>query len=236
MADLPSEPAVDARLRDFLEAELRQAELDFPHLQRPERLPERRHLPIGILAAAVGVLAFVVVAPRFLESMSVATGWTAGPSASVALASATPSPQVSAPPASATPGSASAAPTRVSPPSLVDCGRISPAACAKSVALARAGNEAEVVGATRIVVDDTCPPDTLGVSTPTAGEYTTVMCDRLYPFDSVVVFVTAGADTTGWYAFNVVGLEYDAPTKAEPWLGDLPAHVVQRLLEPQSTP
>lgn len=88
--------------------------------------------------------------------------------------------------------------------------------------MARAGHEAEVAGATRIVVDDICSP--------------TVICDRLYPFDSVVVFVTAGADTTGWYAFNVVGLEYNAPTKAEPWLGDLPAHVVQRLLEPQPTP
>jgi len=53
-----------------------------------------------------------------------------------------------------------------------------------------------------IVVDDVCAP--------------TVLCDRLYPFDSLVVFVTAGADTTGWYGFEVTGLKDDAPTNAKP--------------------
>ena len=433
MADLPSEPAVDVRLRDFLAAELRRAELDFPYLPRPERLPARRRLPVGILAAAVAVLVVVVVAPRFLGTVFEGTsgtpigadglplsingepvlrgeaiashagdggflaggtlvldtgpclsrsaraqsgcgegwelvagpatdssavfvldgvsaapgfvrtsraptvarvhGWTSasgavsneilvveavvwrqptkgpipadatpaeggqinealvpdfvsawdrdgvtiagyvpkqillhpettpggspsnppqdlpqpvygedlttlvghmvpgvgfvalgstdsptGPSVSVAPASVAPSPPFSAPPASA-----SAAPSGMLLPAIVDCGRISSAACAQAIVLARAGHEAEVAGATRIVVDDTCAPSP-------------VICDRLYPFDSVVVFVTAGADSTGWYAFHVVGLEYNAPTKAEPWLGDLPAHVVQRLLEPQPTP
>jgi hypothetical protein len=145
------------------------------------------------------------------------TGVSSAPTPMVAPASVAPSPPVPAAPASA-----SAAPSEVLPPSIVDCGRNSSTACAQAVVLARAGHEAEVAGATRIVVDDTCPPS--------------VMCDRLYPFDSVVVFVTAGADTTGWYAFHIVGLEYDAPTKAEPWPGDLPAHVVQRLREPQPTP
>lgn len=432
MADQPSEPAVEARLRDFLSAELRQAELDFPHLPRPERLPAHRRLSIGILAAAVAVLAFVVVAPRFLEGALPGTGGTpigvdglplsingepvargneigsrpsggsflaggtlvidtspcvsrspraqlgcgegwqlvAGPidhpsavfeldgiatvpgfvrtsgAATVARVhawatasgdvsseilvveaiawrqptkgpvpenatppeggetndalwpdfvsvwgsdgatiagyapkrylldpgsnltpgspsnppqpepvpvygedlatlvghmvpgvgfvalgltgiptgpSASVAPSVApSPPVPSTVSSASAAPSGILPPAIADCGRISSAACAQAIALARAGHEAEVAGATRIVVDDTCPP--------------TAICDRLYPFDSVVVFVTAGADTTGWYAFNVVGLDYNAPTKAEPWLGDLPAHVVQRLLEPQPTP
>jgi hypothetical protein len=93
----------------------------------------------------------------------------------------------------------------------------------KAVALARVGQGAEVAGATRIVVDDTCPP--------------TVVCDRLYPFDSIVVFVTAGADTTGWYAFSVVGKTADTPTDATPWrLSELPAHVVQTLKGPQPTP
>jgi hypothetical protein len=134
----------------------------------------------------------------------------AGPSVSVPSASVAPSPPASAPPASG--GSASLG---MLPPAIAGCGRISPAPCARAIALARTGNEAEVDDATRIVVDDVCSP--------------TVICDRLYPFDSVVVFVTAGADTTGWYAFEVVGLDYDAPTTAEPWIGDLPAHVVEVL-------
>ena len=89
--------------------------------------------------------------------------------------------------------------------------------CAKAIALARAGHEAEVAGATRIVVDDTCPPPAL--------------CDRLYPFDSIVVFVTGGADTTGWYAFHVFGLKDNVPTKAARWPTEPPAHIVQRLRE-----
>ncbi len=117
--------------------------------------------------------------------------------------------------------SPSAAPS-VSVAPVVDCGRISSDACAQAIALARAGHEADVAGATRIVVDDTCAPRAL--------------CDRLYPFDSVVVFVTAGADSTGWYAFHVFGLEYNAPTGAEPWQGDLPTFIVQRLREPQPAP
>jgi hypothetical protein len=141
---------------------------------------------------------------------------TAGPSDSVAPASVAPSPAESVPPASASAGA-----SRM-PAATVECGRISPAACAEAIGVARAGHEAEVARAARIVVDDTCSP--------------TVVCDRLYPFDSVVVFVTAGADTTGWYAFHVVGLDYNAPTEAEPWLGDLPAHVAQRLMEPQPQP
>ncbi len=116
-----------------------------------------------------------------------------------------------APPASAAPSSDPA----------VDCGRLGVAACEQAIALARVGNESELATATRIVADDSCAPSP-------------VICDRLYPFDSIVVFVTAGADTTGWYAFHVTGLEYSVPTKAEPWLSDLPAHIIQRLTAPSS--
>lgn len=105
---------------------------------------------------------------------------------------------------------------------IAECTRISAAACTKAIALARKGDEGYLASATRIVVDDTCPPPSL--------------CDRKYPFDAVVVFVTAGADTTGWYSFHVYGLEDDMPTTAEPWVPDLPAHVVARLREPQPTP
>lgn len=424
MADLPSEPLVDARLREFLAAELRQAEVDFPHLAKPARRLARRRLSIRILTALVAVLAFVVVAPRLVERAGIGMsgtptaadglpfsidgepvargaeiaarlsggsflaggvlildtspclsrsaraqlgcgeGWelvvgpidnpaavfvldgvavapgfvrTSGartvarvrawkslsgemsgeilvvdavvwrqPTKGPIPADATPpeggtmndalvpdfvsalnrdgltiagyvpkryilgggdltpggspanppqtlpdpvygedlatvvghmvpgvgfvavgatdipaGPRVSVGPSvapSPSVSSASAEPSGILPPAIADCGRISSAACAQAIALARAGHETEVSSATRIVVDDTCP--------------STALCDRLYPFDSVVVYVTAGRDMTGWYTFHVYGLEYNTPTKAEPWLGDVPAHVVQRLLEP----
>lgn len=422
MADLPSEPAADARLRDFLAAELHQAELDFPHLARPQRRLARRRLTFVVVAAAVALIAFVVVAPRLLERSGDGTGGTpigadglplslngepvlrgdeiaarltggavlaggtlsldtspcisrsaraqlgcgegweliAGPidnptavlvldgvtaapgfvrtsgaptvarvrawtspagdvSSEIVVVEAVvwrqptkgPIPLDATPPEGGTmndalvpdfvsawdrdgvtiagyvpkryiiagpdltpggspsnppqplpepvygedlttlvghmvPGvgfvalgstavpadsspsaAASAAPSPSAAPSVsvapvVDCGRISSDACAQAIALARAGHEADVAGATRIVVDDTCTPRAL--------------CDRLYPFDSVVVFVTAGADSTGWYAFHVFGLEDNAPTGAEPWQGDLPTFIVQRLREQQPAP
>jgi hypothetical protein len=220
MADQPTEPPVDARLRDYLATELHQAELEFPSLARPTRMKTRDSHPVGILAAAVAVLVFAVIGSRFLGGSSV--GIVATPSVgalpSASVAASPPSVSMSAPPPSA-----SAARSVRPAIGIVECGQISAAACVKAVALARAGREAEVAGATRIVVDDTCPP--------------TVVCDRIYPFDSVVVFVTAGADTTGWYAFSVVGKKADTPTDATAWgLPELPAHVVQTLQGPQPTP
>jgi hypothetical protein len=103
----------------------------------------------------------------------------------------------------------------IEPGVMADCGRIAPAACEQAIALARAGNEADLVGTTLIVVDDTCPP---------GG-----MCDRMYPFDTIVVFVTAGADTTGWYASHVFGLDAKVPTAAERWQADIPSHIIARV-------
>jgi len=102
-----------------------------------------------------------------------------------------------------------------------ECGRIPIAACEKAIALVRVRHEADVINATRIVVDDTCPPSSV--------------CHRPNPFDAALVFVTAGADTTGWYRFHAYG-PGQIPTKAEPWPGELPDHIVQRLREPQPTP
>ena len=105
---------------------------------------------------------------------------------------------------------------------LIDCGRVSAVACATVIDLVRAGHHVEVAGATRIVMDDTCPPP--------------AVCDRKYPFDSIVVFVTAGGDTTGWYAYSVVGLEYATPTTVRSWVGDIPAHVLMKLHESSPAP
>jgi hypothetical protein len=233
MVDRPSEAEVDARLRAYLGAEQRQAELDFPGLARPAppagptRVGNRDGHPVGVLAAVVAVLVFAVLGSRFLGGSSVgitgAPTLTAGANASVPASAPSASLSASPPSASLAPPTQSNAPSARPSLGIVECGQISAAACAKAVALARAGHEAEVAGATRIVVDDTCPP--------------TVVCDRIYPFDSIVVFVTAGADTTGWYAFSVVGKKADTPTDATPWgLPELPAHVVQTLKGPQPTP
>jgi hypothetical protein len=89
------------------------------------------------------------------------------------------------------------------------------------IELARAGNEADLVGTSRVVVDDTCPPES--------------QCDRQFPFDAVAVFVTAGGDSTGWYAFHVFG-RGDAPTTAEPWVDEIPRHISERLQASQSVP
>jgi hypothetical protein len=416
MADQPFEPATDPRLRDFLAGELRQAELDFPRLPRPEPLPaQRRHLSLGVLAAAVVILSFVVVGSLYFRGPSGLAGGTplgadglpvsidgepvvrgaqiglqptgdsflaggtlmldtspclpgsaraqlgcvegwrlvdgpiADPSSAFVLdifadapgfvrtsgaltvarvhAWTSASGEVSREilmveaiawrqptkgpiprggditdalvpdfvsalgrdgvsiagyvpkgylfePFEITPGNPSnppqsepqpvygedlttlvghmmpgvgfvalgseesPAPTAsVMPPSVgpsvaptvpadgVDCGRISSDACAEAIALARAiaraGQETDVSRATVIAVDDTCPPPSI--------------CDRKYPFDSIVVFA-AGGDTTGWYAFHVYGLQPDAPTTAERWWDEIPAHVVQRIRELLPTP
>ena len=70
MTELPPEPTVEARLRDYLAAELRQAELDYPHHARPERAVARRRLPIGVALAAITVLVAAVLAPQLLGPVS----------------------------------------------------------------------------------------------------------------------------------------------------------------------
>jgi hypothetical protein len=98
------------------------------------------------------------------------------------------------------------------PPNVI-CNRVDRTTCETAVDLARAATGSDgVPGTSLIVVVDVCPP--------------TVMCDRLYAFDSLVIFVTAGADTTGWYAYEVTGLEAETPTEAKPWPRQIPPHVV----------
>ena len=96
------------------------------------------------------------------------------------------------------------------------------AACQQAIALARSGNEADIAGATLIVVDDTCPPAT--------------ECDPHLPFDAIVVFVTAGGDTTGWYAYHVVATDTGVPEKAERWEDEIPQHIVDRIRAALATP
>jgi len=170
---------------------------------------------IGILLAVVVVLAIVAI-----------VGLGAPPAATDPTPSAAPGSVAAAtslPASSPIPPSAPESPstTEIAPGVLADCGRIAPVACEQAIALARAGNEADLVGTTHIVVDDICPPE--------------VMCDRMFPFDSIVVFVTAGGDTTGWLAYHVVGLG-DMPTQAERWWEEVPRHIEARIRAALATP
>jgi hypothetical protein len=179
----------------------------------PSNPPQPEPLPVygEDLATLVG---HMVPGVGFVALGSTAS--PAGPVASVAAASAGSSPAASVAPSVPAPSAGASLPAGV------DCGRIGPAPCLVAIDLARAGHEVEVAGATRIVVDDTCPPPAL--------------CDRRYPFDSIVVFVTAGADTTGWYSFHVMGLEYSEPTLVEAWVDEVPPHVVAMLRAGQPPP
>ena len=123
---------------------------------------------IGVLLAAVVVLAVVAI-------IGLGAPPAASPSGSVPLAPVAPPPAGS---------SGRRRRTGDGPDGFVDCGRIPADACARAIALARVGNEAALIDTTHVVVDDICAPD--------------VMCDRMFAFDSLVVFVTAGADFTGW--------------------------------------
>lgn len=71
-------------------------------------------------------------------------------------------------------------------------------------------------------MDDSCPPAT--------------ECDPHLPFDAIVVFVTAGGDTTGWYAYRVVATDTSVPEKAERWQNDIHAHIVDRIRAALATP
>jgi hypothetical protein len=154
----------------------------------------------------------------------VALGATETPSPfDVSVTPATEVPVMVAP--SGSPGSATSAPQVAD--AALDCGRIDFFACARAVDLARAldlarpEGEVETVGATRIVVDDTC--------TPASGAEQMTACDRFYPFEAYVVFVTAGADTTGWIPFQVTGLDASRPTAATRFQGNLPAFMANRV-------
>jgi hypothetical protein len=171
---------------------------------------------IGLLLAIVAVL--VVVAVIGL--------WAPAAPRPNAAGIATPAPAVAgaatAPPAVAVPEAPeSPPPIEIAPGVVADCGRIARVACEHAINMARAGNEADLAPTTLIVVDDVCAPE--------------VECDRMFPFDVIVVFVTAGADTTGWYAFHVVG-PGDTPTGAERWPDEIPPHIVDRIWAAMDTP
>jgi hypothetical protein len=171
------------------------------------------NLLIGLLLAAVALLIILAVVGLGAPAKEV-------PNALVPLVTPVlgPTPTPTPPPVPAsTPDAAEASPTttEIAPGVLADCGRIPVAVCERAIDLARHGNEGDIVGTTLVVVDDTCPPAT--------------ECDPALPFDAIVVFVTTGGDTTGWYAYHVVATETSDPEKAERWQDEIPPHIVDRI-------
>jgi len=101
------------------------------------------------------------------------------------------------------------APTGTEPTIL--CGRHDEDRCHRAVDLVAAEAPAAVAAASAIVVDDAC------------AQY--VLCDRFYPFMSVVVLVPADR-TVEPLPFLVVGTDY-WPEEVREWAGPLPEHVVE---------
>lgn len=91
------------------------------------------------------------------------------------------------------------------------CGRHDPARCAATIDVVRQVHPEAVATAWAIVVDDVCDPRAI--------------CDRLYPFDSIVVLVPEPGRPGAPVSFQVVGLG-DWPERIEGNAGPLPAHIL----------
>ena len=102
---------------------------------------------------------------------------------------------------------------------IVECGRIGQEACLESIAIVRAGYPAAVDSARAIVVDDTCPRSPPGDADVSYG----LICDRVYPFDALVVLVPADAsEQLSW--FSVVGS--DGPEEILALYSSIPDHIL----------
>jgi hypothetical protein len=126
-------------------------------------------------------------------------------------ATANPSAPTSSPRAAERSISATAAPS----PTVI-CAGITAESCQKAIGLVRNTHPLEIAGALAIVVADVCPP--------------TVACDRLYPFDSIVVLVPRAGASWARAAFRVVGT--GDPERVEAWSGALPQHIAALLPTP----
>ena len=155
-------------------------------------------------------IALVVLAMGFVAACAntppVPPSATAPSSATVPSSAPTSSPRVSEP---STPATAAASPA-------VNCAGITAESCQKAIGLVRDTHPREVAEAFAIVVADVCPP--------------TVACDRLYPFDSIVVLVPPASASWVQVAFQVVGI--DGPERVEAWSGALPQHIAALLPTP----
>lgn len=136
-----------------------------------------------------------------------------------ACVNATPVPSATTPSSAPTPTPRAAEPskpaTAVASPA-VHCAGVTAESCQKAIGLVRDAHPREVAEAFAIVVADVCPP--------------TVVCDRLYPFDSIVVLVPPASSPWAQVALEVVGK--DGPERVDSWSGAVPQHVAALLPTP----
>lgn len=149
-------------------------------------------------------IAIVVLAIGFLAAC--ANTPPTPPSATAPSSAPTSSPRAAEP---SRPATAAASPA-------VNCAGITAESCQKAIGLVRDMYPLEVAEALAIVVADVCPP--------------TVACDRLYPFDSIVVLVPPASASWAQVAFQVVGK--GGPERVESWSGALPHHIAALLPTP----
>jgi hypothetical protein len=181
------------------------------------------NLLIALLLMVVAVLVIVAIVGLGAPATQVPNGAIGDvPPVPAAAPTPTPTPPPVSVPEKSPVAVESPSTFEMEPGVMADCGRIDRAACEQAITLAKSGNEGDIVGTTLIVVDDSCPPAT--------------ECDPHLPFDAIVVFVTAGGDTTGWYAYHVVATDATVPEKAERWQAEIPAHIVDRIRAALATP
>ena len=146
-------------------------------------------------------IAIVVLAIEFLAACANTTPLP--PSGTATPSAPTSSPRAAEP---SVPSTAAASPT-------VTCTGITAESCQKAIGLVRDTYPLEVAEALAILVVDVCPP--------------TVACDRLYPFDSIVVLVPRAGASWAQVALRVVG--QGDPERVEAWSGALPQHIAALL-------
>jgi hypothetical protein len=166
------------------------------------------------LAIAAGVVA-IVLATVALGPL-VAGPTTTGPTTTGSTVTAS----IALPTSVATEGP-TRDPTAASSPMVV-CRRLDPQVCETAIGLVRRGHAGDVAAAWAIVVDDVCAP--------------TVICDRLYPFDSVVVLVPPPGSSADPRPFLVVGKSYLPERVEEGWSGPIPGHILAMIQTLSSAP
>jgi hypothetical protein len=93
---------------------------------------------------------------------------------------------------------------------VVECGRLGVNVCSEAIGVARKALPAEWGIPFGIAADDACPPR--------------AACDRLHPFQAIVVFIPAASASSKPQAFDVFGTT--GPERADRWTEALPEHIV----------
>lgn len=202
---------LDLRLRTRLDRLAQAVPLGASTASAPSSEAVGRPRPVARLSS--GTLAFATTALLVV----IAVIALAGPGKTPTTGAASPPAGVASPSAS---GSAAGSPETTAVTADIDCVGITTESCRQAIGLVGDTHPREVAEAMAIVVADVCAPD--------------VLCDRRYPFDSIVVLVPPAGASWAQLAVKVVGI--DGPERVEPRTGALPQHVEAHLPTPSMPP